>query len=278
LFFDPFFRQGEIEAWLWLVSEAAWSPRQRQFEYWSGDLRKGQLVASVRFLEQAWGWRSGAVHRFLMRLKTATRITIDTTTGIMVITICNYSEYQFDNEETATEVKQRHNSSATNENKGRSKTKEKTLKERVESGRKQVFDAEDHEAGDRYSSKQPSKDQEAIIQEVTAWIRGKQTQPSIVMGWEGTELAIREAFNEVHCIAPDRQVREPKDFKRLDRWKQFGWTPEECVSAVRHLLAKKLTEGDSLASLKYVEQYIKGQRGTFAEILRRHQSGGGPRT
>jgi hypothetical protein len=88
---DPFTRR---EAWLWLVSEAAWKPRRRRIGSASLEIDRGELAHSVRFIADAWGWPKSNVARFLEALKTETMIGTRTDQGVTVITICNYDEYQ----------------------------------------------------------------------------------------------------------------------------------------------------------------------------------------
>jgi hypothetical protein len=88
----------KLEAWLWLVSSAAWKPVSRRLSGRTIDLRRGQVAASTRFLADRWRWTEPRVRRFLTLLKTdaANDAEIDTQTdaGITVITIRKYDRYQ----------------------------------------------------------------------------------------------------------------------------------------------------------------------------------------
>jgi hypothetical protein len=88
---EPYSRR---EAWLWLVAEAAWKPRQINRHGTVIELQRGQLAHSIRFMADAWGWSKSSVDRFLTRLKTGTMIGTDGGTASLVITICNYDAYQ----------------------------------------------------------------------------------------------------------------------------------------------------------------------------------------
>lgn len=98
VFTHPLFADGNPlsrrEAWLWLLSEAAWKSRGRDIGGQIVPLQRGQLAHSVRFMGEAWGWPKSKVARFLDRLKTETMIGTETGTGFTVITICNYDAYQ----------------------------------------------------------------------------------------------------------------------------------------------------------------------------------------
>lgn len=88
---EPYSRR---EAWLWLLSEAAWKPRKVGRAGAVIELERGQLAHSIRFMADAWGWSKSSVERFLTRLKTETMIGTASGTGLLVITICNYDAYQ----------------------------------------------------------------------------------------------------------------------------------------------------------------------------------------
>lgn len=88
---EPYTR---IQAWLWLLSEAAFQDRAISVAGKTVPLKRGQACHSVRFMSTKWGWSVGKVHRFLDRLKTETMIGTESGTGQLVITICNYDSYQ----------------------------------------------------------------------------------------------------------------------------------------------------------------------------------------
>lgn len=88
---EPFSRR---EAWLWLLSEAAWKPHRRRIIGRSFDLQRGQLVASCRFIASKWRWSEARVRRFLAALVTENMIDATSDAGVNVITICKYDEYQ----------------------------------------------------------------------------------------------------------------------------------------------------------------------------------------
>jgi len=109
----PAFPGGEFsqrEAFLWLVSQAAWKPASVRAGRHMVDLERGQCAYSVRFLAERWGWSKSRVGRFLKGLKE--RDTIGTQTGtpagtgsgtaLTVITICNYDAYQSEAEGDGT--------------------------------------------------------------------------------------------------------------------------------------------------------------------------------
>lgn len=97
IFKDPDFADEpltEREAFMWLVSEAAWKPYTKRVGSHVVEVRRGQVVASVRFMAEAWKWSKSRVGRFLDRLKNRDTIGTDARDSITVITICNYDKFQ----------------------------------------------------------------------------------------------------------------------------------------------------------------------------------------
>lgn len=89
-----FRNQGEAMAFAWLVMRAAWKPVTVRYKDRQVRLKRGQLAMSVRdmavHLDRPKGW----VERFLQRITRDYMVRTDTETGVNVITICNYSNYQ----------------------------------------------------------------------------------------------------------------------------------------------------------------------------------------
>ena len=108
----------EREAWIWLIMEASWKPRKKRAGDKVVDLERGQLAASVRFMAAAWKWTPAKVQRFIKRLHDLKMICAKTDTGVTVVSICNYDEYQSKAQASDTGAIQQRYSSDTNENKG----------------------------------------------------------------------------------------------------------------------------------------------------------------
>ena len=88
---EPF---TEREAWMWLISSAAWKAKTVRIGKFVADLKRGQAAFSVRFLADKWQWSKSRVDRFLGRLENRDMIGTQSGTGITVITIINYNQYQ----------------------------------------------------------------------------------------------------------------------------------------------------------------------------------------
>ena len=98
---------SRLEAWEWLLLEAAWKPRTYLAGSTPVELQRGQIAHSTRYMAKAWGWPETSVRRFLKRLKTGagTGAMIGATSGagITVITICNYDRYQMPQNDSGAE-------------------------------------------------------------------------------------------------------------------------------------------------------------------------------
>jgi hypothetical protein len=88
---EPYSRR---EAWLWLVSEAAWKPHKRRITGRNIELDRGQYVGSLRYIASKWRWNEARVRRFLSALISAEMVDAKTDAGVTVLTIRKYSEYQ----------------------------------------------------------------------------------------------------------------------------------------------------------------------------------------
>lgn len=107
----------EREAWIWLIMEASWKPRTRRVGAVVVETQRGQLAASVRFLASAWKWTAPKVQRYLKRLEKMEMIRVQADTGVSVITVCNYDEYQPGGQASDTAAIQSRYTSDTNEKK-----------------------------------------------------------------------------------------------------------------------------------------------------------------
>jgi hypothetical protein len=97
IFKNYLFERGEFckgYAWLWLLSEASYEDRDFRVGYKKISLKRGQLSHSIRYMADVWGWPKSNAQRFLNRLKSDHMIDTDTRSGQLIITICNYEEYQ----------------------------------------------------------------------------------------------------------------------------------------------------------------------------------------
>ena len=95
VFSHPMFNDApftEREAWLWLVSEAAWRDRRVRTKRGMISIKRGQLTASVRFMADIWKWSKSRVGRFLQMLEQEMMIGTENGTGQLIVTICNCYE------------------------------------------------------------------------------------------------------------------------------------------------------------------------------------------
>jgi hypothetical protein len=93
----PAFRNdGEALAFAWMVLRAAWRPARVRYKERILPLARGQLSVSQRDMARAIDRDKAWVERLWKRLKSEAMMTVDVEAGVTVITICNYSEYQFD--------------------------------------------------------------------------------------------------------------------------------------------------------------------------------------
>lgn len=100
---NPVFRSdAEAMAFSWMVLKAAWQPADVRYKGRIVSLERGQLAVSVRDMATALERSKDWSKRFLQRLSNRDMIATATATGVNVITICNYDEYQSKQEVGAT--------------------------------------------------------------------------------------------------------------------------------------------------------------------------------
>lgn len=85
---------SKLEAWMWLISEAAWKPHRRRIGGRVIELDRGQYVGSLRFIASKWRWSEPKVRRFLKTLVDEKMVDANTDAGMTVITIRNYNSFQ----------------------------------------------------------------------------------------------------------------------------------------------------------------------------------------
>jgi hypothetical protein len=91
----PAFRNdAEAMAFAWLVAKAQWQPAKLRYKERILFLDRGQAAISVRDFARAMDRDKAWIERLLKRLKAEAMVTTRTETGVNVVTICNYNEYQ----------------------------------------------------------------------------------------------------------------------------------------------------------------------------------------
>ena len=91
---EPF---TEREVWIWLICGASYKDDTIRIPNTNivTQIKRGEYMASYRFLATKFKWPLSKVKRFIERLKSGTMLSTKVTQGITFITIENYDEYQF---------------------------------------------------------------------------------------------------------------------------------------------------------------------------------------
>ena len=110
----------ERGAWEWLIAYAAHGATTVAVNGEPVELQRGQLCYSVRFLAERWRWSKSRVHRFLQKFAKWDMIQIcaktgtESGTGVTLITVCNYNDYQTPRKKAGQQEGQERDSSGTN--------------------------------------------------------------------------------------------------------------------------------------------------------------------
>lgn len=92
---NPQFRGKDDEyAAIWIIANAAWEPTTVRVAGKLVSLDRGQLCFSVSFLAQAWECSKATAHSRLRHFEKNGFIRTEVRTGLTVITVCKYTEYQ----------------------------------------------------------------------------------------------------------------------------------------------------------------------------------------
>ena len=81
------------EAWLDMIQMAGFEDSTQILNNREIEVRRGEIVASRRFLEKRWQWGSTKVTNFLDYLRSNRMINQRQTNGQTIITLCNYDIY-----------------------------------------------------------------------------------------------------------------------------------------------------------------------------------------
>lgn len=88
---EPF---TEREAWIWLISSAAWKDTRARGNAGPVDLRRAEFSFSVRFLATKFQWTKDKTHRFLKRLEKRDTIRDTSRDGAQIYYINKYNHFQ----------------------------------------------------------------------------------------------------------------------------------------------------------------------------------------
>ena len=123
--------KSRFEAWLDILQSARFEDTKQLIGNRLIEVKRGQVLVSLRFLSGRWQWSTKKVNNFLDLLIQDKMITKETPkeTGQTVLTICNYDKYNPKREEEETPRKQEGNTLETpRKQEGNKNNKEKKEK------------------------------------------------------------------------------------------------------------------------------------------------------
>lgn len=235
----PFFKAEpytEKQAWAWLIGQAAWraetvsigeSGHRRTIQ-----IERGRFAASFRVLAAKWLWTIGKVQRFSTRLRKENMIRYERISGVDVITICNYEEYQFGRFNGTTRIDSANDSDIDTTDRFTKSLLNKTLrKERKE----RQEDVEVNRIDDQRSTTQtqPNKPKQALL--------GPPSPPDPWLELKTKIIDIREQATGHYT-----------DCHLVDLWKANSYEPEICGAVVLGILRT-----DGAKPLSYMANPLK---------------------
>lgn len=84
----------EREAFLWMISSAAWRERTCDGQRGAIQLQRGEFYASIRFMAVAWQWDKAKVARYIKKLILKEMLCTENRDGEIVYLLPNYNKFQ----------------------------------------------------------------------------------------------------------------------------------------------------------------------------------------
>jgi len=96
MFEHPIFagHPDRVAAWAWMLATAAWKDTRQDANGKTVTVKRGQLLTSYRQMSRATGVPIQPLRTLMDRLQGEDAINTDTSTGRLLVTICNYDKYQ----------------------------------------------------------------------------------------------------------------------------------------------------------------------------------------
>lgn len=88
---------SRAEAWIDLIVSARFEAAIVLLNGRDVEVRRGELIASRRFLENRWKWSNTKVDNFLKMLEESQMLTRRNAKGNTILTLCNYDNYNYVN-------------------------------------------------------------------------------------------------------------------------------------------------------------------------------------
>jgi hypothetical protein len=228
---NPFSRR---EAWLWLLSEAAWKPHRRRLAGRPVELNRGQLAASLRFMASKWRWAEPRVRRFLKTLEIEGMIDATTGAGITLITICKYDKYQRVSLPNDATVGSKSDAPPT---------QQRRKVEDIEYKEDSIAAAPDEAGGVGVGIALERDDLPTTLAPL----------PRILISEEAFALS-RRVIDAIGSTAVGNTV-EVGAPAHCQKWINEGWKPEFCLIVVRQVMSRRGPD-NPLSTLKFFDKAI----------------------
>lgn len=121
----------EREAWMWMISGAAWKPISVGFQGRVLPIERAEFCYSLRFLAEKFGWKKSRVERFLNRLVKRDMLSDTVRDAARIYKIKNYNRFQragMPKRDAGQDANRDTNRDGVGTGSGRGRDKEETLK------------------------------------------------------------------------------------------------------------------------------------------------------
>ena len=221
MFEHPIFagKPDRIAAWAWIIATAAWQDTRQDANGKTVTVKRGQLLTSYRQMSKSTGVPVQPLRTLIDKLQDEGAINTDTSTGRLLITLCNYEKYQSADDRKNRPATREQHTSNTQKKQGNNSAKAGDEKSPVDPA-KMMFDSGVEILGQAGIPEQKARKQ------VGMW-RGQHGDEAVIsaLGRASREAASDPVAFIQGCLkfsAKRRMANPDSDFGA------FGKIPERC--------------------------------------------------
>ncbi len=213
---------SRAEAWVDLISEAAWKERKKVVSGKVIEVPRGGIVAAVRFLSDRWKWSNTKVCQFLEILRLDGMITTEKRQGITIVLLTNYERFNpAESAAKTTPKRQKNDGEATPK---RQKNDETEEGKEGEKGKESEADASlqagaSLSAFDRFWTAYPRREGKSEARSSFAKVGAEQFIDTVLAAVERQKASPQWTKDDGEFIP------HPKTWLNQKRWEDEGITP-----------------------------------------------------
>lgn len=214
---DKPFSRGQ--AWIDLLLSANHSEQKILVDGNLENIKRGQIITSIRKLCNRWGWSNTKVRKFLKTLESDSMICVKNDTKKTVVTVVNYSVYQDSENEKTTHKRQSNITKASQKHTNNNVKNDKN----INNNNTKQFTSPDCEQVSKYCQQRHNGiDPEEFVDYYTAkdWMVGKNKMKdwkAAVRNWERNQSKMDSKTNDRKKNPAYLSCERNYDFDELEK-------------------------------------------------------------